>query len=1073
MDNLIGYNQLEQLYVGESIVVYRAIREMDGRSVILKMLKEEYPDPADIARLIYEYNLLKDLTITDIVRTEGFEKQQHHYAIVLEDIPNSCTLREFLFTHKLSIEDFLQIAIQLAAALDQLHETHIIHKDINPDNILITKDGKQIKLIDLSIATQLSEEEQVAVNPEVLEGTLPYISPEQTTRMNRSIDRRTDLYSLGITFYEMLVGRLPFEANDAIEWVSYHIAKQPVPPHDIIADIPEMVSKIILKLLAKSAEDRYNTAEGVKKDLQICLTAWEKDHTIPAFTLGVQDRAGMFHIPQKLFGREKEAYQLLEVFEKINRGAREVLFVEGQSGIGKSSLINEIQKPIIRQRGYFITGKYEQYQKDLPYDGLIQAFRNLIQQILTESKQRVNYWRDQLNKAISPNGQVIINVIPEVEKLIGKQLPIVELPPTEARTRFELVFFDFVRTFSRKDHPLVLFLDDMQWADTGSFNLLTQLLQDTEVNYFFLLCTYRNKEIATTHPIFEMKTQLEKANISLRTITLKPLTQKNVMQLLNETLNTEEHIDELAKLIMEKTAGNPYFVNLFLTSLYKNHQLTYDTTQGQWVWDIASLKNLPIADNVADLVINEISRLPEATQEALKIAACIGNQFSLATLIALQTQPAETMTRLLWIALEEKWIIPVSTNYKLSLDDANIMTNSMKIVYRFSHDRVQQALYSLISEEKRKEIHFKLGYLLLAEYSGGNESLLFNVVHHFSICLNLIKKPEEKLKIAELFSKAAYKAKFSIAYDVAVSYLQAALQLLGDKAWKEHHDLVFYDTLNLANCLYLSGSFEQADMQFNALLDKAKTVLEKVKIVQNRALAYTVQSKYTEAANIVEEGLRLLGIKLPHSSSKFVVVWELIKTKWLLKGKKPSDLLKLPIMQDPEKIMIMELLENMATYSLVANPGNYYRIACVSMRAIHYSLSYGNHPGSAQCYLHYALIEFIRGNVENAYELIQVSIKLCERYNPSQLGTIYLLGMRVFPWKMSYRECLVYLNKASQLNFESGNLPYYQYAAVAIISMMMLANYPMAEIEEKLKNYLSDYQYTRNDTVVFALKVYL
>ncbi len=1072
MDNLIGYNNLEQLYVGESIIVYRALREVDGRSVILKMLKEEYPDPTNIARLVYEYNLLKNLTIPDIVHTEGFEKQQNHYAIVLEDIPNSCTLREYISTHKISIEDFLYIAIQLADALHQLHEAHIIHKDINPDNILISKDGKLVKLMDLSIATQLTEEEQAIINPETLEGTLPYISPEQTTRMNRSIDRRTDLYSLGITFYEMLIGRLPFEANDAIEWVSYHIAKQPLPPHEISPHIPPMISKIILKLLAKSAEDRYSTALGLKKDLETCLTAWEKNQTIFEFPLGAKDRASTFHIPQKLFGREKEIHHLLEVFEKVNRGAREVLFVEGPSGIGKSSLINEIQKPITRQRGYFITGKYTQYQSDIPYDGLIQAFRQLIQHVLTESTQQVSYWREQLTKALSPNGQIIINVIPEVERLIGKQPPVVELPPTEARTRFELVFFDFVSVFARKDHPLVLFLDDMQWADTGSFNLLTQLLQDTEVNYFLLLCSYRDKEVAATHPLFEMKKQFIKSNVMHATLQLKPLTQKSVTELISETLNTQNSIEELSKLVMEKTGGNPYFVNLFLTSLYKNHQLVYDENQDQWVWDIQTLRNLPITDNVADLVINEIHRLPEAVQEALKTASCIGSRFTLANLLSLINQPAEAIAKLLWIALEEKWIIPVGGNYKLALTDTNIVTNSTKIIYRFSHDRVQQALYSLIPEERQKEIHLKLGYLLLAEFLAGNEHFLFNVVHHFSICLQLIQTEEERFKISEIFRQAANKAKFSIAYDVAVTYLKSSLQLLGDKAWEEHYELAFDSYLNLANCQYLSGAYEQADIQFTEVIKKAKTNLEKAKVLQYQALAYTIQSKYAEGADIAEKGLSLLGVKLPHSYNKLRLAWEFIKTKWLLRKKTVKDLLNLPLMQDPEKIIIMELLENVATFSLVANPNNYSKTICVSMQAIDYSLTYGNYSSSAQCYLHFALIEFIRGNVDSAYEYVQIAIKLAERFNQGQLGMVYVLSMRILPWKISYKDCLAYLNKASQLNFESGNLSYYQYSAIAIISMMLLANYSFSEIEEKIKTYLTDYQYTRNDSVVFGLKMY-
>ena len=389
MDNFAGYNIIEQLYSGEKITVSRALRKSDNKTVILKILKAEYPDPDDIARLMYEYNLLKDLTIPDVIQVYGFEKQQNHFALVLENIPNSCKLRTYLSTHKLSIEEFLRLAIHMADAIDKVHEAGIIHKDINPDNILVIGDGEKIKLLDLSIATKLLEEDHEITNPEMLEGTLPYISPEQTTRMNRPIDRRTDLYSLGITFYEMLTGRLPFEAKDAIEWVHFHIAKQPLPPDQLMPEIPPMISKIIMKLLAKAAEERYATAYGLKADLEESIIDWQKSHHIPEFELASKDRKGIFQIPQKLYGRENEINELMDVFERVSTGSRELLLVSGYSGIGKSSLINEIQKPIIKKRGYFTKGKYEQFQRDVPYAGLIQAFQTLIKQILTESKSQV------------------------------------------------------------------------------------------------------------------------------------------------------------------------------------------------------------------------------------------------------------------------------------------------------------------------------------------------------------------------------------------------------------------------------------------------------------------------------------------------------------------------------------------------------------------------------------------------------------------------------------------------------------------------------------------------------------
>jgi predicted ATPase/class 3 adenylate cyclase len=1064
-----GYRILEEVYKGDKIVVYRGLRELDRQPIVFKMLKAEYSDPVDIIQLSYEYALLKKLDFPGIIKAYSFEKQQNRYAIVLEDLPNSCTLRTF-FKRKPSFTSFLQVAIQLAEALDKLHTANVIHKNINPDNILIFGENNQVKLIDLSIATQLLAEEQEAKVPELLEGSLPYISPEQTTRMNRSIDRRTDFYSLGITFYEMLVGHLPYQANDAIEWVYCHITKTPPSPRELNAEIPEMLSLIIMKLLAKSPEDRYMTAYGLKVDLEKCLTAWQQKQKISFFELGVNDRAAIFQIPQKLFGREQEIHDLLEAFDRVSQGTRELLLVAGNSGIGKSSLINEIQKPIVHQKGYFIAGKYEKYRRDIPYAGFIHAFDSLLNQILAEDEQRVATWRAQLLKAVGSDGQLIINVIPSVEKLIGKQPSIEEkTSPVELRKRFEAVFFNFVYTFAKKDHPLVIFLDDLQWADPSTFNLITKLLNDKNLHYFLLFGAYRHKELPPLHPLLGMKKQLTKEGFSYFTLQLQPLSKQSIVQLIQETLSSKNpDIEELSQLVMDKTGSNPYFVNVFLTILYKMHQISYEFNQ--WVWDLQAIRSMSITENVVDLIINEISQLPKATQKALKVASCIGNQFTLNMLALLLSKPSKDVAHLLWQALQDKWIVPLSDNYNLAGVDTEVDIDSLTVIYKFSHDRVQQALYSLMSEKNRKKIHFKIGKSLLDDY---NEDNLFVIVQNFSICIDLLLAYAESDRIAELFYKAANIAKNSISYGAAVTYFNNAIKLFDPWIWQQRYDFALNLHIDFAYCLFLSGAFADAEAQFKAITTRAKTNLDEVKIDLARILMYTAQSRIEEVNALCEEGLRKLNIIIPGKISKFTIVKELLKVSWWLRGKTPDDILDLPIMRDPEKTIAMEFLKHFLHASFLLDPNNFKKITYLIVRIIDYSIHYGNDMNSAIGYVYYAQILLARGKIAKADQFAKIAISLSERFNNAfSTCIVYLLSLRIFVWTISYKKCLDYGYQSLSLSRESGNVTYYQMGALALLSMMLNANMPLPDIQERVSNFLVDPYCTCNDAIKWSLMVY-
>ncbi|MEL7476007.1 MAG: AAA family ATPase, partial [Cyanobacteria bacterium J06555_12] len=500
---------LEQIYDSANSMVFRATPDDDGfshldrSSVIVKILKEDYPTAAELTRYRQEYEITRSLAdVEGVISVFGIEPYQRTYAILLEDI-NGRSLKDLYLNKPLPLRTFLSLAIQLSGVLGQVHHRSIIHKDINPSNILFNPASGQVKLIDFGIATQLSRENPTLKNPRVLEGTLAYISPEQTGRMNRVLDYRTDFYSLGVTFYELLTGKLPFNATDPLALVHCHIAHQPVPPHESSPQVPDMLSRIILKLMAKTAEERYQSAYGLQADLEQCWRYLQERDSIPDFRLGTQDFSNRFHIPQRLYGREGEQVTLLQAFERVNQrgnACSELMLVAGYSGVGKSSLVAEIHKPITERQGYFIAGKYDQYQRDVPYSAVINAFKDLVKQLLTESEERLDSWRDRLAAALGPNGGVVAEVIPDIKLIIGEQPAVPELGPTEAQNRFNLVFQNFIRVCCDFDHPLVLFLDDLQWADSASLRLLERTMRDRQLKHFLVICAYRDNEVGPTHP---------------------------------------------------------------------------------------------------------------------------------------------------------------------------------------------------------------------------------------------------------------------------------------------------------------------------------------------------------------------------------------------------------------------------------------------------------------------------------------------------------------------------------------------------------------------------------------------
>jgi serine/threonine protein kinase len=756
MVELAGYDIIEQIYAGSKTLVYRGLRQRDRQLVILKFLNQEYPSFSELLQFRNQYAIAKNLDIPGIVRPYSLEPYGNSYALVMEDF-GGVSLREWMRCGEWGIErqeslsqnhltEVLAIALQIADILHHLHQNRVIHKDIKPANILIHPESKQVKLIDFSIASLLPKETQEIKNPNGLEGTLAYISPEQTGRMNRGIDYRSDFYSLGVTLFELLTGQLPFPSTDPMELVHCHIAK--MPPSVISEEIPSVVADMVMKLMAKNAEDRYQSALGLKFDLELCLHQLKETGKIEGFEIGKQDLCDRFMIPEKLYGREREVQTLLEAFERVANGTSELMLVAGFSGIGKTAVVNEVHKPIVRQHGYFIKGKFDQFNRNIPFSAFVQALRDLMGQLLSESDAQLMQWQAKILAAVGENGQVLIEVIPELELIIGQQPPAPEISGTAAQNRFNLLFQKFIEVFTTAEHPLVLFLDDLQWADSASLQLLKLLMNDN--GYLLILGAYRDNEVSAAHPFIMTVEELKKTGEIVNTITLAPLAFEDTNQLVADTLNCSTQLAKpLSELVDRKTQGNPFFTTQFLKALHEDGQIRFDRDRRYWECDIVQVNALSLTDDVVEFMALQLQKLPDETQQVLKLAACVGNQFDLATLAIVSEQPLTQTATALWKALQEGLILPTSQVYKFfqSTEQSNVEQIGNPR-YRFLHDRVQQAAYSLIPETERAIAHYQIGQLLLQQISPvAREERIFELVNQLNYGISLISDRTEQDKL--------------------------------------------------------------------------------------------------------------------------------------------------------------------------------------------------------------------------------------------------------------------------------------------------------------------------------------
>src|SRR5262245_5142481 len=843
MMDLSGY-VFTPLWEDGEFVLSRGVRDGEQSPLLVLASTSAQPTPGSLQLLEHSYALREELDPAWAARPVELVRSQGRPALLLEDPGGELLAR--LVGQPWEVGQFLRVAIGLARALGQLHARGLIHKDLKPAHILVKVETCQVWLTGFGLASRLPRERPIPEPPEIIAGTLAYMAPEQTGRMNRSVDSRSDLYTYGVTLYELLTGTLPFTAAAPMEWIHCHIARPPTPPSERVSGIPAVICALVMKLLSKNAEDRYQTAAGVEADLRRCLVEWESVGRIAPFLLGTQDVPDRLLIPEKLYGREREIDTLLAAFDRVvASGKPELVLVSGYSGIGKSSVVNELHKVLVPPRGLFAAGKFEQYKRDIPYATLAQAFQSLVRPLLGKSDTELSGWRDTLSEALGPNGRLIADLVPELKLLIGEPPPVAEVPPQDAQRRFQLVLRRFIGVFARLEHPLALFLDDLQWLDAGTLDVIEDMLTGRDVRFLLLIGAYRDNEVDATHPLIRKLDAIRRAGATVRDIRLAALGCDDLEQLIADTCRCEpERVSDLARLVHEKTGGNPFFVIQFLSALADERLLAFDPAEARWSWDLRRIRAQCYTDNVVDLMVGKLARLSATTQAALRELACLGNVAEAATLSLVRGRPADEVRTELWEAVRLELI------------------EDRDGAYRFVHDRVQEAAYSLVPESSRAAAHLRIGRLLAAHTPPEKrEEAIFEIVNQLNRGAALITSAEEREQVAELNLISGRRAKQSTAYSSALTYLAGGRALLPADCWERCGTLTFALEFHRAECEFLTGALAAAEERLSMLSSRAGRLVDFAAVTHLREELFTTLGRSDRAIEVCLDYLRQVGVE--------------------------------------------------------------------------------------------------------------------------------------------------------------------------------------------------------------------
>lgn len=1032
------YSIAEPVFSNSRSIIYRAIKTGCGQPALIKLACQGSSSDEFSESTRLEYNILQTLGGECALVPRALVECDSGPAIILDNFAGE-PLDQYMADAPLDLDLFFCVALQLVEILGEIHRHDIVHRDINTKIILIEKKTHRVKLVDFSLATQLSRKHQPVVNPQMLEGTLAYMSPEQTGRMNRVIDYRTDFYSLGITLYRMLTGILPFTAPDAMGLIHCHIAQSPEPPQERNPEIPIAISQIVLKLLAKTAEERYQSAYGIKADLLECERQWRTARRIEGFSLGRHDISSRFLISQKLYGREAELTTLEAAFNRVGTGTKELVLVTGQSGTGKSSLVNEICKLVTqshRSSGYFITGRCDQYNNS-PYGVLILAFRQLARQLLTESTESIMRWHRDLIAALGANAQIIVELIPEIQLIIGPQPPVAAMAPNETQNRFNTIIRAFIDLFAKQEHPFSIFLDDLQWADSATLRLLQNLMTSDDLRYFLLICTCRGEEIAPDTPLAVMTEKICRTATTASRISLPPLTLAHVQELLAHTLHcTQEAALPLAKLVHAKTHGIPFFIRQLLHATYAARLIEFDAVTGRWKWDTAQIQMMPITDNVVELMAENIRQLEPNAQELLKFAATLGNSFGFDSLALVSGMKRQELARHLRLMQQDGLIVRTGENpnagQRYGSTAPTYMHDNGNLIYEFQHPRIQQAAYLLIPEAERTGMHRHVGRLMLeAMEAAKTEERLFDIVNHLNTASDLIDSTVERIELAWLNLRAGKKAAASIAYDMAEAYLSLGIQCVGTREtnWTQHYQLMFGLYFYHAQVLAATGKLSLARDAFLHLAERTQDICDKASVFEQYSIVLQNSGDAAQALRMVKSGLALFNIDFPEDPGLAAeeaerICSELTRAETIARF---AGLPKAPV----EDQLIGRLYDRCIISTYFTEPQN---LGLVISRNVRHVLDHGITPEAGVALGWFAMFLGMSGKKMQSFEYGQFALDIMQKFeDPYFQGKTELLANgQSLCWKHSFQQNEAALENVFRLCHGNGDL---QYASYAILSV--------------------------------------
>lgn len=1030
---LPGYEVGSALYQSGGRVIYRAYRIQDNLPVAVETIDAEYPERQQVAEMYREGRMLRQLKEVTGVR-QIYAVQTHgsgNLALICEYF--SHTLQSHLSAKEgkiLLLVEVLNIALQLAHILERLHEQDIVHKALTPDHILFDPVSGDVALAGFGIASELDQERQTVQLSRHIDGPLAYMSPEQTGRMNRELDYRSDYYSLGVLLFELMTGEKPFQADSPLGWVHSHISRLPSAPHQIVEAIPEALSDIVLKLMAKSPESRYQSAAGLIHDLKYCADRLAAGHKIERFQLGKRDMGHKFLIPQTIYGRERELATLMQLFDTAASGGTAFCLIHGYSGVGKSALVNEIDRPLVREHGFLVQGKFEQFQHGEAYKVLATALRGLVQQILALAEAELAGWREQLLEALTPNAALVVDLVPELELIIGPQPSVATLPPAEASNRLHLVLLAFVRVFAGEGHPVVLFLDDLQWSDTPTLDFLRRMMTTHELKHLLFIGAYRSNEVGPGHPLRLLLEEVqEQANI--HPLPLGPLDRSSVEKLVAEGLYREPaEVRPLSNMLYDKAQGNPFFTNELLRQLHKEAAITADLNTGQWDWDLDAARWSTVSSDVVEFMVDNLRRFESDTQLILQLAACIGGRFDLHTLSLVYEHSLSDTANALQPALKQHTILPLHSDYRLVGEgDLGLDFNP---TYQFHHDRVQQAAYALIDPQQRQAVHLFVGRLVLQHL--GQETVpddrLIDIVEHLNAGRALIDSIEERWLLAELNLRAGVRARQSSAYESAWHYLMVAAEQLPADSWQRTPVFMKDLALETQQCAYLTGRTEAAENGIAILLEHAESDLARADILAIRTRQYATLGRMAASIHSAIEGLALLGVDFTDQPGDADIDEERRLVEANLQGRAISDLVDAPLVQDKSALTAMRLLMEIFAAAFLSGSGKLFPY--LVLKSVNLSLRHGNCPESAFIYAAYGML--LCGELNEpalGYQYGKVGLAINERLDDLTLRArvIYVYGMFVHHWSHHWSSLTPWFRRGIEAGYQTGDLLYLAYSA--------------------------------------------